>query len=135
MHQCQNIGRLFQWVRIYFYFHCALQLYWQDINNTSLTRYNAIILIISKRSSNLNIIPIYLSARLVACPQFRFLIFEYPTTKEAACNNKTNFEFILLYPRQQCDDDYPILTRGLLQRMQDTTKCRQQLLIDRRKIV
>ena len=105
------------------------------MKNTSLTRYN-IILTISKRSSSLNIIPIYLSARLVACPQFRFLIFEYPTTKEAACNNNnTNFKLIVLYPRQQCDDDYPILTRGLLQRMQDTTKCRQQLLIDRRKIV
>ena len=90
----------------------------------------------SKRSSSLNVIPICLSAGLVACPQFCCLIFEYPTTKEAACNNnKRNFKFIILYPRQQCDDDFPILTRGLLQRMQDTIECRQQLLIDRRKII
>ena len=40
----------------------------------------------------------------------------------------------LPYPIKQCDDDYPMLTKGLLQRMHYTIECRQQLLLDRRKI-
>ena len=52
---------------------------------------------ISTRSSSLNVIPICLSAGLVACPQFCCPIFEYPTAKEAAYdNNKRNFRFITI---------------------------------------